>query len=813
AFSDYMIGSTGSEMLIGGAGGDSIKGNGGADQLFGGPGGDELDGSGTAIIDGGIQNAGESNSCTGVSPIPANWGNCARADGVVIPRNRTGTGVNVGRVHPGGGSNGPGVEEANIYVNGSSGADALQAIYQSGGSGRVVVKRIAASGSWPSGGSLHADNGCSIEENFQNFNADVAVCELNNKPVGSIVLSGGPGTDNLSISGFDELDEAYLLGGLDRDKLTGGRYDDVLVDGDSQSTGGFERLEGGAGEDVLIANKGTDLLLGQAGGDLLMSTSLCDGDKFYGGSGDADNSQWAQLPRPPAEEITEINDWGKENSSMFGVDANLDSGRIGRHERGVNESTPDCRSGASGSWPPGGTVSEVQGVERLEASGNPDKVVGDEKKNLIIGRSGRDVLRGGPAFDKINAAEGKKSWHMDSEIDCQQNGGSAKKADGENGQTEGLTGCSSISNPVLRYGGSPPPPYEEVGDVSVSSAAYLGVEDDSDSGADAAGLLESSWEDEGIAPSALYSLNETSGNEAVDFLDPEENGTYSPDPSGSGPELGLDGPMISAPDEEAVGLDGINDEIELTDELDPAETPTSGYSVEMWAQIDPSQNLTDTALFSRGDASDGVSLHLDSDGQVVFESRRDGIPRAVRSFDFQADSEWHQMVGVIDGDRMTLFVAGIESSVVFDASALPGPTPADENTVGSDEGGNFTEMEVDTVAIYETALTLSEVLENYALGSDEPPEYIALEPVDTTDTDADTLPDDQDNCPVDANELQEDADKDGIGDACDNSTDTDGDTVDDDVDNCPAVVNSEQTDSNSDGIGDACTEAPPEAGQ
>ena len=57
------------------------------------------------------------------------------------------------------------------------------------------------------------------------------------------------------------------------------------------------------------------------------------------------------------------------------------------------------------------------------------------------------------------------------------------------------------------------------------------------------------------------------------------------------------------------------------------------------------------------------------------------------------------------------------------------------------------------------------------------------------DQDMDGIPDDQDNCPANANANQADADGDGVGDACDN---------------CPSNANADQADSDNDGVGDVC---------
>jgi hypothetical protein len=92
-------------------------------------------------------------------------------------------------------------------------------------------------------------------------------------------------------------------------------------------------------------------------------------------------------------------------------------------------------------------------------------------------------------------------------------------------------------------------------------------------------------------------------------------------------------------------------------------------------------------------------------------------------------------------------------------------------------------------------------------------------PLDGTDTDGDSVPDDTDLCVFVSDPQQFDTDGDGTGDFCDNcpllengdQADADRDGAGDSCDICPDAPNTNQLDWDRDGFGDVCDNCPDDA--
>ncbi len=92
-------------------------------------------------------------------------------------------------------------------------------------------------------------------------------------------------------------------------------------------------------------------------------------------------------------------------------------------------------------------------------------------------------------------------------------------------------------------------------------------------------------------------------------------------------------------------------------------------------------------------------------------------------------------------------------------------------------------------------------------------QFLTIEECESTDSDADAVGDNCDNCPAVANVSQLDSDGDGIGDACDACAndplnDVDSDGICGNLDNCPTMANSNQLDADNDNVGNLCDNCP-----
>lgn len=363
-FSDYIVGTGASEEIIGGGGADVILGGGGADVLSGGADGDFLEAAAGSTVDG---DAGF-DGCVGGTQSGCE--DTARAVALRDPG-----AVSVGETAAGSGS-------TDVYLVGSSGADAVTATY-TGAAVEFVL----------SGGSSFDDEatdagGCALGPGP---NPTIATCPLTgtatpNVPVlDALLLAGMAGNDTITTVGFPPGATVVGLGGAGTDTITGGASEDVLVDGPPSDTGA-DVLHAGTGDDALIHNGGADYLDGGEGSDLFLSVSTCDGETIDGGSplaNDRDNASWAK-------------------NGTAGVDARIDLGLVG--EVGPSEA-PVC---------PGDAFDHLTGIEDLEGSEGSDVLYGGEGDNQLLGHRGEDTYRALGGNDTIFANSGTR----DLVIDC-----------------------------------------------------------------------------------------------------------------------------------------------------------------------------------------------------------------------------------------------------------------------------------------------------------------------------------------------------------------------------------------------------------
>lgn len=252
------------------------------------------------------------------------------------------------------------------------------------------------------------------------------------------------------------------------------------------------------------------------------------------------------------------------------------------------------------------------------------------------------------------------------------------------------------------------------------------------------------------------------------------------------------------------------------------------FTLEMWIKPEGTQNAYAGLFYQRGTSNAGLSYAADWQGANMLRLDYSGniITPAI------APDVWHHVAIVVNASAKTIYVDGIEAS--SEAATL---SDFDFSTgmlyLGWDAAVDDRVFKglIDEVKIWSSAKTNTEMM----LGASQIPDgtednLLAYYNFDdqasgvatditgnkhgtitggqyTTsfsrvDTDNDGFVDVLDNCPTIKNEDQQDFDKDGMGDVCDD--DIDGDGIVNVEDNCVYTPNPDQTDIDEDGIGDIC---------
>ena len=199
----------------------------------------------------------------------------------------------------------------------------------------------------------------------------------------------GPGNDSLRVEGsMLAVGSVRLAGGLGNDEIHGGPEDDLI-----ESGRGADKLYGGAGADGLVGGlPGPTYLYGGPNGDLLAAGGGCAGGALVGGPG-RDDASFAETQAHPGLLIISFP----------------------RHAAWVT-TVDDCHP-----------VHLAASNEDMEGSFDNDVLIGNARKNAMLGQPGEDMFFGNGGDDVIDARDGVR----DKSIQCGRGRPAMKKAKGK----------------------------------------------------------------------------------------------------------------------------------------------------------------------------------------------------------------------------------------------------------------------------------------------------------------------------------------------------------------------------------------------
>ena len=227
-------------------------------------------------------------------------------------------------------------------------------------------------------------------QNCRAVNERTVDCELS--AARYVVVWGDAGDDTLTTAG-DLSNEGHgtldVNGGPGNDNVTGHGSDDVLFTGE----GGADRLTGNGGNDALISegdpldgtSNGADTLDGGDGDDQLVTDNACAGHTFEGGRGD-DILGFARQ--------TQVGEGPLRRGVYATLGEEQTNGRAYAHN-GLSSPLEGCAISIT-----------VPGIETLEGTNQYDLLFGNSNDNTLWGRADSDRLNGMGGNDTIKAQDG-----------------------------------------------------------------------------------------------------------------------------------------------------------------------------------------------------------------------------------------------------------------------------------------------------------------------------------------------------------------------------------------------------------------------
>jgi hypothetical protein len=196
---------------------------------------------------------------------------------------------------------------------------------------------------------------------------------------------------------------------------------------------------------------------------------------------------------------------------------------------------------------------------------------------------------------------------------------------------------------------------------------------------------------------SYWRLGEAAGGVAFDSKG-TVNGTYT-----NGVTLGAAGALTASGDT-AASFDGTNDHVWLGD---PASLKVANPSAEAWVKTSDADGIIFRARFN------GFHLWI-SGGKALFGyTDSTGAGHTATSVANVNDNVWHHLAGTYDGTTVRLYVDGAQVASVASTAALYYPGGGMAIGRDGDADGNYLAGTIDEVAIYNRALTATEVKQHY----------------------------------------------------------------------------------------------------